>query len=148
MMDQSFLRHAAGRAARGLTTVETEAKKGAQRSGTCWVPEPRFVQGGRGTLATANVKSCGTAELLRVPENPLLAGQRPLYGGAFVSVNGLLLKSGAPSDYVGLTVQWAKAALTRNLTSRGANETCHDVDSDSPRSMTVSRGPSSESFSE
>lgn len=147
-MDESFLRHAASRAARSLTPVLAESKKGAQRSATSWVPEPRLVQGGRGTLPAAHVKSCGAAELVRIPENPLLAGQRPLYGGGFVSINGLLMKSGAPSDYGALTVQWAKAALTRNLTLHGANETCHDLDSESPRSMTVSREPSSETFSE
>lgn len=147
-LEEAFLRLAASRAVRGLAPVAADAAMGsdsglALRTGGTWVPEPRVVQGGTGTIRTGR----RTGELLRVPENPLAAAQRPLYGGAFVAIPGLLMKSGAPSDYAGVTIEWAKAAVMRHNGS-SARSGPGDLESESPRSMTFSARPSASSFSD
>lgn len=99
VFDDKLIRMTACRAARGLALP----RDGQNRTAVAWVPDVEAVTGGQGTICQKEV-----------PENPLAAARRPLYGGGMIALRGMLSRQGSPHHYVSVTRNWTLEWLTRD----------------------------------
>lgn len=123
-LDDKYLRSAALRAVRTLAKPQVTGAITSRTSVVEWVPEPVTVTGGEGTinvpLEAVDCKGNGNGTGDRfVPENPLAAAQRPIYGGGLIALPGMLGRRGSPCEYGALTRHWAITCIDNSALSPG-----------------------------